>query len=86
MSNKCHFCGNAGFKETTVKYTYTHNNKYLIVDDVPCKQCEYCGEQYFKADVLKSIEHEFNEVHFHGKVASHEITVPMEQYKEIAHI
>ena len=86
MNNKCHFCGNTDFKQTTVKYTYTHKNKYLIVDDVPCKKCTYCGEEYFKAEVLKSIEHEFNEIHVHGKIVSHEIKVPMEQYKEFAHI
>ena len=84
MSSKCHFCGNTNFKETTVKYTYSQNDKYLIVDNVPCKQCEYCGEQYFKAKVLKTIEREFNEVHLHGKVVRHEIRVPMEEFNEIA--
>ena len=79
----CHFCGNKNFKETTVQYTYTHNGKYLIVDNVPCKQCEYCGEQYFKSDVLKSIENEFKQIHFHGKEVRKEIRVPVEQYLEI---
>ena len=54
-----------------------------MVDNVPCRQCEYCGEQYFKAQVLKAIEHEFNEVHLHGKVVAHEIKVPMEEFNEI---
>ena len=83
MNKKCHFCGNTDFKKTTVKYTYTHDDKYLMVDDVPCKKCSYCGEEYFKADVLKTIENEFNEIYFHGKIVSHEVIIPIEQYKEI---
>ncbi len=42
-------------KSTKVQYTYKKDNKYIIVDDVPCEQCEYCGEQYFEANVLKNM-------------------------------
>ena len=84
MNKRCHFCGNVHFEEKKVKYTYTHNDKYLIVDDVPCKQCTYCGEQYFKANVLKTIEKEFNEIHTQGKIVTKEIRVPVEQYMAIA--
>ena len=83
MSTKCQFCGNRNFKEVLVSYTYKHKGKYLLVNDVPCKQCEYCGEQYFRADVLKSIEKEFNEIYLHGKKANRVIKVPVEQYASI---
>ncbi|MCB2263559.1 MAG: YgiT-type zinc finger protein [Candidatus Thiosymbion ectosymbiont of Robbea hypermnestra] len=48
MRKTCHFYGNKNLKQVNVQYTYTHDNKYLIVNEVPCEQCEYCGEQYFK--------------------------------------
>lgn len=44
MSKVCQFCGNKNFSEQKVQYTYKHDDKFLIVDDVPCEQCQYCGE------------------------------------------
>ncbi len=79
----CHFCGNKNFKNAKTQYTYKHNENFLIVDDVPCEQCEYCGEQYFKGSVLKQIEEEFNSIHLHGKKAKKELKVPLEQFSEI---
>ena len=79
----CHFCGNKNLKECQVQYTYRHDNKFIIVDDVPCVQCEFCGEQYFKSKVLKKIESEFDAIYTKGKKATKEIIVPFEFYKEI---
>lgn len=79
----CHFCGNKHIRETTCQYTYQRNDKYLMVDQVPCRQCEYCGEQYFAADVLKAIESEFEAIHVHGKVPKRKIDVPVERFMEI---
>ena len=80
----CHFCGNKNFKKETTQYTYKHSNKFLIVDDVPCEQCEFCGEQYFQADILKQIEKEFNAIYSQGKKVNKEITIPIETYSEIS--
>ncbi|MEN8216010.1 MAG: YgiT-type zinc finger protein [Pseudomonadota bacterium] len=85
MSKVCHFCGNKHFKHTTVQYTYRHDDKFLFVNDVPCEQCEYCGEQYFKASVLKTIETEFNAIHSHGKKIKTEIRVPVEPFLDLIH-
>jgi len=83
MNTKCHFCGNKNFKETKVQYIYKHDKQFLIVDDVPCEQCEYCGEQYFKGSVLRQIEKEFCRIHIQGKKAKYEVRVPIEQFQEI---
>ncbi|CAN2048873.1 YgiT-type zinc finger protein [Candidatus Magnetomoraceae bacterium gMMP-1] len=79
----CHFCGNKNFKNNNVEYIYKHDGKFLLVNGVPCIQCEYCGEQYFKADVLKKIEQEFNEIYSLGKKASSEIRIPVEKFIEL---
>ena len=79
----CHFCGNKNFKNTKTQYTYKRRDKFIIVDDVPCEQCEYCGEQYFEAKVLKSIENEFDAIHSHGKIAKRQVQIPIESYSEI---
>ena len=83
MSRICHFCGNKNFKDANVQHIYKREDKFLIVNDVPCVQCEYCGEQYFKADVLKRIEKEFNEIYTGGKEIKIEIRVPLEQFAEL---
>ena len=82
-TKKCHFCGNKNFKYTSTQYIYRHDDKFLIVNHVPCEQCEYCGEQYFQAPVLKKIENEFNAIHSHGKKAKTEVPVPMEHFGEL---
>ena len=56
---------------------------FLIVNDVPCEQCEYCGEQYFEGKVLRAIEEEFNQIYQRGKKAKKELNVPVEQFMEL---
>ena len=82
----CHFCGNRNFKKATVQYTYKLDGKYLMIDDVPCEQCEFCGEQYFAVKTLKLIENEFDAIYSHKKKASGELTMPLESYTEIASV
>ncbi len=79
----CHFCGNKNFKSTKAQYTYKHNDKYLMVEDVPCEQCAYCGEQYFEGSVLKQIEKEFNAIHSKNKKVKKELIIPVEQFIEV---
>ena len=81
--NVCHFCGNKHFKHVFVQYTYKRDQQYMIVEDVPCEQCVFCGEQYFEAGVLKQIEAEFEEVYTNGKKVHHQIIVPIESYNDI---
>ena len=53
------------------------------MNNVPCEECEYCGEQYFKADTLRKIEKEFNDIYSAGKQIKREIHVPVEEFVEI---
>ncbi|MBF0540278.1 MAG: YgiT-type zinc finger protein [Nitrospirae bacterium] len=83
MNKVCNFCGNMNFTEKKIQYIYKHDNNYLIVNNVPCDQCEYCGEQYFEANVLKKIEKDYNDIYLTGKKAKSEITVPLEEFVEL---
>lgn len=80
MKKQCNFCGNTRFAEVTTQYIYRHQGKMLIVDAVPCEQCEFCGEQYFEAEVLRKIETDFLDVYSARRKARAEILVPVEQY------
>jgi len=79
----CNFCGNKNFKKKEVQYIYKHKNQFLIVNNVPCEECEYCGEQYFEAEVLKKIEEEFRKIYSKEKQPLKEIKVPIEKFSDI---
>lgn len=79
----CNFCGNKNFREKKVQYIYKHDDLFLLVNNVPCEECEFCGEQYFKAEALKKIEKNFNEIYTSGKRAKKEIKVPIEEFVDI---
>jgi YgiT-type zinc finger domain-containing protein len=80
MTKACSFCGNKNFQDVHTQYLYKHDGKMLIVDNVPCEQCEYCGEQYFEAGVLRKIEQDFQDLYAHRREAQTNITVPVEQF------
>jgi len=82
MIKSCSFCGNKNIKDTLVEYTYKHDGKYMIFKNVPALQCEFCGEKYFEAKVLKQIEKEFIAIQ-NGKKVSKEISVAVEDFGKL---
>jgi YgiT-type zinc finger domain-containing protein len=66
-----------------IQYVYRRGDQFLIVNGVPCEQCEYCGEQYFSGEILIRIEDEFNQIHQQGKKAEKLVMVPMEQFADL---
>jgi YgiT-type zinc finger domain-containing protein len=86
MDKVCNFCGNKNFRTNKVQYIYKYNDKYLIVNNVPCEECEYCGEQYFQAQSLKKIESDFNNIYISGKKPKKKIQVPVEEFMDIENI
>ena len=83
MKSICSFCGNKNFTNKSVQYIYKHEEKLFLVNNVPCEECDFCGEQYFEASVLKKIEKEFHEIYSSGKKVQSEITVPVEEFINI---
>ncbi|MEO5358382.1 MAG: YgiT-type zinc finger protein [Nitrospirae bacterium YQR-1] len=79
--NICVFCGNVHLREKKVQYIYKHNERFLIINNVPCEECLYCGEQYFKAETLRKIEKDFEDIYLSGKKCQHEIRVPVEEFR-----
>ncbi|MBF0614286.1 MAG: YgiT-type zinc finger protein [Magnetococcales bacterium] len=39
-----------------VEYLYQSGERLLVVTDVPCLECAFCGERYFEAVVLKRLD------------------------------
>ena len=54
--HKCHFCGGEVLeKRITVDYRWGEN-LLAVIENVPAGVCGTCGEQYFKAEVVKEME------------------------------
>jgi len=83
MKKVCNFCGNKNFKTRNTQYIYKHGGRLFIVNDVPCEECEFCGEQYFKSSVLKKIENDFQRIQSSRKKPKQEIRVPVENFAEL---
>jgi len=54
--HKCYFCGGKVLeKRITVDYRWGEE-LIAVVKNVPAGVCQICGEQYFKADIVKEME------------------------------
>jgi len=79
----CNFCGNGNFQNKKVQYIYRSGSQFMIVNEVPCEECEYCGEQYFRAEVLKKIEKEFIKLFTAKKKPKKQVKIPVEEFAEL---
>lgn len=54
--HRCHFCGGEVLeRRVTVDYRWG-DSLLVVIRNVPAGVCQVCGEQYFKADVVKEME------------------------------
>ena len=54
--NRCHFCdGSVSERQVVVDYRWG-DTLLAVIKDVPVGVCDTCGEQYFKASVVKALE------------------------------
>jgi YgiT-type zinc finger domain-containing protein len=78
QNTKCHICGYDAFEERQVEYIYRRNGKYLIVRNVPCEVCLHCGERYYPAEALLSVEKRFKALHENHEKPKETVEVPVE--------
>lgn len=76
----CGFCGNKNLRAVNTQYIFKHDNCFLFVNNVPCVECEFCGEQYFHASVLKKIEADHKKIYGNKKKPKRIIRVPVEEF------
>lgn len=57
----CFFC-KGDLKESRTTYTANINDCIIIVKNVPCLECQQCGEKYFNDDVMIQLENIINQV------------------------
>jgi YgiT-type zinc finger domain-containing protein len=80
MSKQCSFCGNRHLSAKQTRYIHQQDGELLIVENVPCIECDYCGEQYFEIQTLKKIEADHLALAGHQKQPSRTLRVAVEDF------
>ncbi len=80
MTEQCVFCGNKHLTAKTTRYRHQNQDEMLIVEQVPCIECDFCGEQYFDIQVLKKIEADHDDINQHRKQPSRFMQVAVEEF------
>lgn len=52
----CRLCRNNSYTHNNTTYVAAYNDCIIIIKNVPCIECELCGEQYFTDRVSEKIE------------------------------
>jgi len=80
---QCSFCGNTYLSRKDVRYIYQREGDIMVVDDVPCLECDYCSEQCFDASVLKKIERDFMAVSKQRKTPVRRMQIAVKSFSSL---
>ena len=50
------FCKNKTFIESTTTHVVNYQNCIIIIRNVPCLECDQCGEKYYTDEVAEKLE------------------------------
>ncbi len=59
---RCTCCKTGNMEESRTTYFAQLENCYVIIENVPCKKCTQCGEEYLNGVTLKKIERIISQV------------------------
>ena len=52
----CMFCRCDTVKESTTIYVVNYNGSVIVIKNVPCEECEQCGEKFYTDAVAERLE------------------------------
>ncbi len=52
----CYFCRKGILEDRIVTVDFRWGNKLVVIEEVPAKVCNECGERYYSADVSRRME------------------------------
>lgn len=53
---KCLSCKNDELTKSFTTYFSHTDGCYIIIENVPCRKCSHCGEEFFSASVMERID------------------------------
>jgi YgiT-type zinc finger domain-containing protein len=77
VMSECYFC-RGRLVQQNVKVDFRWGRRLKIIEGVPAKVCQQCGERYFQADVYKGME----KLAASRKKPSARLTVDVLRFKE----
>lgn len=52
----CMYCKNTKTVKSKTTHVVNYNNCIIVVKNVPCLECEQCGEKYYTDEVAERLE------------------------------
>lgn len=52
----CMHCKGDTFKKSTTTHVVNYQDCIIVIKNVPCEECEQCGEKYYSDDVAERLE------------------------------
>lgn len=52
----CMFCKCDSVKSSLTTHVVNFNGAIIVIKNVPCEECEQCGEKYYTDEVAEKIE------------------------------
>ena len=68
----CYFCGRGVLEEKRVTVDFRWGDRLVIIESVPAKVCNECGERYYAAKTVREVEWIAKEEH-----KERELSVPV---------
>ena len=52
----CMYCKNSTTINSTTTHVVNYKNCIIVIKNVPCLECEQCGEKYYTDEVVEQLE------------------------------
>ena len=52
----CKYCKGGNYVESTTTHVVDYKDHLIIVRNVPCMECDQCGETYFSMEIARRLE------------------------------
>lgn len=54
--NMCMYCKNSTLIHGITTHVVNYNNCIIVIKNVPCLECDQCGEKYYTDEVAEKLE------------------------------
>ena len=52
----CMFYKGDTVKQSTTTHVVNYKNSIIVIKNIPCEECEQCGEKYYTDEVVEQLE------------------------------
>ena len=57
----CMYCKGRGTHDSFTTHVVNYNNNIIVIKNVPCIECDQCGEKFFSDEVAEQLERIVND-------------------------